>query len=87
MDTSTFTNCLSSTQPCFPEKVFDRLDTKEGQISNFLSSLYSKPMREYRKPKFKIGDEVRISKYDLTFIKGYKPQFTQEAFEIVAISS
>ena len=55
--------------------------------SDFLSILYSKPLREIRKPKFKVGDRVRISKYDLPFRKGYKPQFTKEVFEIVAVSS
>ena len=55
--------------------------------SDFLSILHSKPLREFRKPKFKIGDRVRISKYDLPFRKGYKLQFTQEVFEIYAISS
>ena len=55
--------------------------------SNFLSILYSKPLREFRKPQFEIGDRVRISKYDLPFRKCYKPQFTQEVFEIVAIST
>ena len=45
--------------------------------SDFMSLLYSKPLREYRKPKYGIGDSVRISKYDLPFRKGYKPQFTQ----------
>ena len=54
---------------------------------DFLSILYSKPLREFRKPKFKVGDRFRISKYDLLFRKGYKPQFTKEVFEIVAISS
>ena len=60
---------------------------KNVKCSDFLSILYSKPLREFRKPQFKIGDRVRISKYDLRFRKGYKPQFTQEVFEIVAISS
>ena len=60
---------------------------KNIKISDFLSILYSKPLREFRKPQFKIGDRFRISKYDLPFRKGYKPQFTQEVFEIVAISS
>ena len=52
--------------------------------SDFLSILYIKPQRELRKSMFKIGG---ISKYDLPFRKGYKPQFTQEVFEIVAITS
>ena len=60
---------------------------KNVKISDFLSILYSKPLREFRKPKFEIGDRVGISKYDLTFRKDYKPQFTKEIFEIVAISS
>ena len=49
-----------------------------------MSILYSKPLRGYKKPKFGIGDGVRISKYDLPFQKGYKPQFTTDFFEMVA---
>ena len=30
---------------------------------------------------------MRISKYELPFRKGYKPQFTGEVFEIVAIAT
>ena len=52
-----------------------------------MSILYSKPLRKHKKPKFGIGDRVRISKYDLPFRKGYKPQFTQKIFEIVAIAT
>ena len=47
---------------------------------NIISILYSKPLREIKKPTFKIGDRVRISKYDLPFRKGYKPQFTSRSF-------
>ena len=28
----------------------------------FMSILYSQPLREFRKPTFKVGDRVRISK-------------------------
>ena len=55
--------------------------------SDFLSILYREPLRVFKKPKFKIGDRVRISKYDLPFRKCYRPQITEEVFEIVAISS
>ena len=54
---------------------------------DFMSILYSKPLREFKKPTFRIGDRVQISKYDLPFRKGYKPQFTREVFEIVAIAT
>ena len=54
---------------------------------DFMSIHYSKPLREFKKPAFKIGDRVRISKYDLPFCIAYKPQFTREVFEIVAIAT
>ena len=54
---------------------------------DFMSILYSKPLREFNKPTFKVGDRVRISKYDLPFCIGYKPQFTREVFEIAAIAT
>ena len=52
-----------------------------------MSILYSKPLRELKKPTFKNDDRVRISKYDFPFRKHYKPQFTREVFEIVAIAT
>ena len=45
-----------------------RLNTVEN--CDFISILYSKRLREYKKPTFKTGDRVRISKYDLPFRKG-----------------
>ena len=65
------------------------IDMRPNTVKNcdFLSILYSKPLREFKKPIFKIGDRVRISKYDVPFHKGYKPQFTREVFEIVAIAT
>ena len=62
------------------------IDMRPNTVKNcdFMCILYSKPLREFKKPTFKIGDRVRISKYDLGFRKGYKPQFTREVFEIVA---
>ena len=52
-----------------------------------MSILYSKPLRENKKPKFGIGDRVRISEYDKPLRKGYKLQFTKEIFEIVTIAT
>ena len=57
------------------------------QNCDFMSFFYIKPLREFKKLTFKIGDRVRISKYDLPFRKGYKPQFTREVFEIVALTT
>ena len=54
------------------------IDMRPNTVKNcdFMSILCSKPLREHKKPVFKLGDRVRISKYALTFRKGYKPQFT-----------
>ena len=62
------------------------IDKKPKTVRNcdFMSILYSKHLREFKKPTFRIGDRVRISKYDLPFRKSYKPQFTREVFETVA---
>ena len=54
---------------------------------DFITILYSKPLREFKKPTFKIGDTARISKYNLPFRNGYKPQFLREVFKIVAIAT
>ena len=65
------------------------IDMKPNHVKNsdFKSILHSKPLRVYKKPKFGIGDRVGISKYDLACREGYKPQFTQEFFEIVEIAT
>ena len=65
------------------------IDMRPNTVENydFTSFIYSKPLREFKKPTFKVGDRVRISKYDLPFRKGYKPQSTREVFEIVALAT
>ena len=65
------------------------IDMRPNTVKNcdFMSILYSEPLREFKKPTFKIGDRVRISKYDLLFREAYKPQFAQEVIEIVAIAT
>ena len=58
-----------------------------GNNCDFMSILYSNSLREYKRPVFKTGDRLRISKYDLPFRKVYKAQFTREVLEIVAIAT
>ena len=77
-----FVTTLNSRRNCSIDLI-----PKNGKNSDFLSILYSKPLREFKKPKFKVGDIVCVSKYELPFRKGYKPQFTKKVFEIAAISS
>ena len=59
---------------------------RDVKNTDFLLILYNKPLTRYKKLKFKVGNRVRISKNDIPFRKGYKPQFTDKVFEISAIS-
>ena len=65
------------------------IDMRSNTVKNcdFLAFLCSKTLRECKKPTFKTGDRVRLSKYDSSFRKSYKPQFAREVFEIVAIKT
>ena len=49
--------------------------------------MYNKSSKKYTKPKFRRVDSVRISKNYFSFRKGFKPQFTNEIFEISALST
>ena len=60
---------------------------RDAKNTDFFSILYNKPLTRYKKLKFKVGDRVRISKKDIPFRKGYKPQFTDETFEVLVIST
>ena len=54
---------------------------KNEDLVNF--NLYGDMETSKQKPKFKIGDKVRISKYNRkTFDKGYTPNWTEEIFTI-----
>ena len=65
------------------------IDLRPNTVNNcsLMSILYSKPLREYKKPTIKTGDRVRISNYGLPFHKGYKPQFTRKVFQIEAFAT
>ena len=54
-----FVTTLNSRRNCSIDLI-----PKNVKNSDFLSILYSKTLREFRKPKFEVGDRNRISKYD-----------------------
>ena len=54
---------------------------------DFLSIFYRNPVNQYNRPRFKAGENVRRSKKDIPFRKGYKSQFTNEIIKIVKIAS
>ena len=48
---------------------------------NSINNLNSEPI----KPKFSVGDKVRITKKKTTFEKGYTPRWTEEVFTVTQI--
>ena len=63
------------------------IDMKANNVKNsdFMSILYSKPLGEYKHPKFGFGERVRISEYELCFRKSFKSNYTQEILEILPL--
>ena len=64
-----------------------RLYAKFCEEIRFFSILCSNPLRKCKRIKFKIGDKVRVSKYDLLLRKSYRQQLTQKTFEFAAFPS
>ena len=58
---------------------------KKNESITFLNSYYSKAPIKLKKPFFKIGDKVRISKHRGIFDKSYKGNWSEELFIIKEI--
>ncbi|XP_043464116.1 uncharacterized protein LOC122499702 [Leptopilina heterotoma] len=48
---------------------------------------YSRINKGFKRPKYKIGDKVRVSKYKNVFEKGYTPNWTTEIFTVDQVVS
>ena len=61
---------------------------KPSSYQHVFKSLYSKVVKEEQlKPKFCVGDKVRISKKKKTFEKGLTPNWTEEQFVISEVKN
>lgn len=52
--------------------------------NSLLNTVYNK-LKVFQRPKFKVGDNVRISKYKHVFEKGYTPNWTTEIFKVKVV--
>ena len=57
------------------------MDVKDNTYINASKKIY------YKDPKFKVGDRVRISKYQNIFGKGYMPNWSEEVFVIKKVKN
>ena len=64
---------------------------KPSNYQQVFEALYKSPRRKRKKgeekPKFQIGDQVRISKLKALFEKGYTANWTEEVYKIVKVQS
>lgn len=62
-------------------------DVKKNNEKNLLTTVYNRSwfIKPITKPKFQVGDTVRLSKYKHIFEKGYTPNWTTEEFKIKEI--
>lgn len=59
-------------------------DVKDNRL---LSTVYHYGVSAPPKPKFRVGDHVRLSKYKTVFRKGYLPQWSTEVFRVIRVQS
>ena len=57
------------------------VDVKSGNYNEYNVN------SNYKDPEFKIGDQVRISKYKNIFTKGYTPNWSEEDFVIKKVKN
>lgn len=58
----------------------------EANEEEVLQRLMTKKLPPKKKPKFRVGEEVRISKFKHLFEKGYTPNWTTEVFVIADVN-
>ena len=69
----------------FVQTINSRVIRVTKHVPALVSLIANSSSKLVQKPKFYVGDNVRIAKTDLPFRKGYKLIFADEFFEIVAI--
>ena len=57
------------------------VDVKDNTYIDFEKEVNDKD------PKFKVGENVRISKYKIIFAKGYTPNWSEEVFVIKKVKN
>ena len=55
----------------------------ENTKRRFHKNVYKNSLKTSSSPSLKVGEYVRIAKVTTSFCKGYRPQFTNEIFEII----
>ena len=73
-----YNNTYHSTIKMTPQEA----SLKKNESIAYLNSYHDEPFPKFKKPSFKEGDKVRISKYQGIFDKSYKGNWSEELFVI-----
>ena len=85
-ETSKYVNQLQSFVKTMNSRVNRSINMAPKDFTNTDALLVIlETLKSAKKPRYKIDEYVRISKSDIPFRKGYKPQFTNEFFKIIDI--
>ena len=62
-------------------------DAEKIQNQNLLRQIYAKKYKKVKKqkPKYFLGEYVRLALPKTKFSRGYKPQFSQEIYQIIDV--
>ena len=61
------------------------VDVNEGNKDKVWTRVYGYPLSSFPRPKFRVGDHVRVEVKHRTFEKGYEPNFDNEVYAITSV--
>ena len=67
--------------------VHETIKIKPIEVTDNYYAEYNEDPSNKKDPKFKVGDNVRISKYKNIFAKGYTPNWSEEVFVVNKIKN
>ena len=60
-------------------------DDNEENKDEVWTTVYGYPLKTYPKPKFKVGDHVKVQVKLKTFAKGFEPNFDKELYVVTEV--
>ena len=71
----------------YSNTVHRTIKIKSIEVTNDYYAEYNEDLSNKKNLKFKVGDNVRTSKYKNIFAKGYTPNWSEEVFVIIKIKN
>ena len=79
---SVYFDVLDNIVDKYNNTVHRTIKIKPIEVTDNYYAEYNEDPSNKKNPKFKVGDNVRISKYKIIFAKGYTPNWSEEVFAV-----